>query len=277
MALDMMNLPLPMSFVAVGIVVSLSPASAVQAQPTSGVTPAAVPEEVAAAPAIAPEKSAEVVAATVSPAPADAAPERPAPQPSELPSASATESAAVAQEAEVPSVAAVTPAAKPSAPAPALAAPTSPAAKKRVASTRQAPTGTGPGLVATVGTTSGLGIGYRQFFGRFGVQLAGIGGGSSTDAFASGGLQFFYTFIQSGKLRFYGLLGTGTYFSLDEGRSNLGLLSGPGLGLQVTDHNNVFFGAEVPLNVFVRFEGGNYQSDDLLIIPGFNAFLGYEF
>ena len=137
---------------------------------------------------------------------------------------------------------------------------------------------TGPALVLAAGTLSGIGIGYRQFYGRFGLQLAGIGVMFDDGGFASAGLQLYYTILRKGVARFYGLLGGAVYHDydrdvdLDTTTRETTIFAGAGLGVSIEIPSGFLLALELPMHAVIRTHNSRF-----LVTPGVNASIGYAF
>ena len=137
---------------------------------------------------------------------------------------------------------------------------------------------TGPALVLTAGTLSGIGIGYRQFYGRLGLQVAGIGVIFDDGGFASAGLQLYYTISRNGVARFYGLVGGSVFHDYDRD-SNFGttaerttIFAGAGLGISIEIPSGFLLALELPMHAVIRAHNSRF-----LVTPGVSASIGYTF
>jgi hypothetical protein len=171
-------------------------------------------------------------------------------------------------------------------------------------------TASGPGIGFAAGAISGLGFTYRQHFGNgWGLNLAGLGWGSSRQAFANIGGTFNRTFARSRFARFYGLAGTMLVYN---GRVNFrpqepiapipvpvngeerpdpvpvreesgewvhefDLLVGAGTGIEFHLTRNIGLALELPISVWFNFQRDGFQPDEIDVVPFPNAALIYYF
>ncbi|MGB0679293.1 MAG: hypothetical protein ACPGUV_06485 [Polyangiales bacterium] len=161
------------------------------------------------------------------------------------------------------------PAATPAAPAPAK---TPPPPKWR----------TGPGLTVFAGVVSGVGLGYRQHFGRLGVQVGGLPAAGEEVGFANGGAQLMVTFLRRAQARMYALAGFGVFYSYDESvvpeeERRLDMWPGAGIGLALNTEGGFFMALELPFAVRLSRVDRRYRSDEFIALPVPAGSLGFYF
>ena len=143
------------------------------------------------------------------------------------------------------------------------------------------PLRTGPGASAFVGAVSGVGLGYRQHFGRVGFQIGGLPAFGSEAGFVTAGSQVMLTFFRKNQARIYALAGMGVFYGYEElegpDERNLTLAPGAGVGVALNAKSGFFVAFDLPIAVYLDFERGEFKNDNIRIFPTPSAAIGYYF
>lgn len=158
--------------------------------------------------------------------------------------------------------------------------------------------GTGWGLGASAGITSGFGLSTRKHFGnRLGFQLTGIYLPLEREHWASLGAQGYFTILRGGLTRFYALAGTqlmisgytarqsqiygsGAYTTPPSASWDYHLFPGVGLGLEFHITRSLGWSIELPLSARVRLESPAPDAswrDNITLIPAANTAVFFYF